>query len=51
MKRILSGFIDWINNVITEFNDNPKDFVIHALIVLVALGVWGLIMGIMEEYR
>lgn len=41
----------WFKNVITEFNDNPKDFVIHALIVLVVLGVWGLIMGIMEEYR
>lgn len=51
MKRILSGFTDWLANVVKEFNDSPKDFVIHAVIVLVAVGIWGLIMGIMEEYR
>lgn len=51
MKKILKGFIDWTVDVVMEFNDSPKDFIIHAVIVLAVVGAWGLIMGIMEEYR
>lgn len=51
MKRLFKEIFNWITDVVTEFNDSPKDFVIHAVIVLVAVGIWGLIMGIMEEYR
>ena len=43
--------IRWFKDVITEFNESPKDFITHALITLTVIGVWGLIMGIMEEYR
>ena len=32
-------------------NDSPKDFIRAALITLVIVTVWGLVMGIMGEYR
>lgn len=51
MKKIPKKFFDWIVSVVEEFNESPKDFMIHALIVLVVVGIWGLIMGIMEECR
>lgn len=47
IKRV----IDWFKDFVLEFNDSPKDFIIHAIIVLVIVGIWGLIMGVMEEYR
>lgn len=51
MKRMLKGFFNWMVNVVTEFNDSPKDFIRTALITLVIVTVWGLVMGIMGEYR
>lgn len=47
MKRIKNMLV----SILTEFNDSPKEFVKYLLIVAVALGVWGFVMGIMEEYR
>lgn len=37
--------IRWIMDVLKEFNDSPKDFIKHALIVLLVLTIWGLFMG------
>lgn len=48
---MIKNIVKWFKDVLTEFNDSPKDFAIHALIVLAIVGAWGLIMGIMEEYR
>ena len=38
-------------SLFTEFNDSPEDFIKHALIVLAIVTIWGLVMGLMEEYR
>ena len=48
---MIKNTVKWFKDVLTEFNDSPKDFIIHAVIVLAVVGAWGLIMGIMEEYR
>jgi len=48
---MIKNIVKWFKDVLTEFNDSPKDFIKSAIIVLVVVGVWGLIMGIMEEYR
>lgn len=47
MKRIVSKLIAFL----TEFNESPKDFIKTALITLAIVTIWGLIMGIMGEYR
>ena len=48
---MIKNTVKWFKGVLTEFNESPKDFIIHAMIVLAVVGAWGLIMGIMEEYR
>ena len=40
-----------LKNLLAEWNDSPKDFLQHMFITIVVAGVWGLVMGIMEEYR
>ncbi len=40
-----------IKSLFREWNDSIKDFAIHMAITLVITGVWGLVMGLMGEYR
>ena len=45
----MTQIIEKVKAFLMEWNDNPKDFVIHMLIVLAVGTIWGLVMG--GEYR
>ena len=45
----MTQIIEKLKAFLMEWNDSPKDFVIHMLIVLAVLTFWGFVMG--GEYR
>ena len=40
-----------LKSLFTEWIDSLMEFLSMLIITAVIMGVWGLVMGIMEEYR
>ena len=38
-------------SLFSEWYDSPLEFLSSLIVTAVILGVWGLVMGLMEEYR
>ena len=49
--KIIDITLDAIKTAFAEWNESPADFIKSALKVLVVVTVWGLVMGLMGEYR
>lgn len=45
------GVIEKLKSLFSEWYNSPKEFLSSLIITAVILGVWGLVMGFMEEYR